>query len=117
MKVGQWTRLFLVIGGCLMLWGVPGEIGARSKGSDSWSDETSFMALQLRAIGGLKLGLGVGLIGLSLVGAGNGSLREDIDSKMNYLAEMQLAKNAQNRSQKAVEKKVVYPPHHSSSAG
>jgi len=28
MKVGQWTRLGLGIGGALIIWGAPGEIGA-----------------------------------------------------------------------------------------
>ena len=41
------------------------------------------MALQRRAISGLKLGFGVGLVGLSVVGIGKGSLRDDIQDRMN----------------------------------
>ena len=54
-----------------------------SRGNEPPTSETAYMALQRRAIGGLKLGFGVGLVGLSVVGIGKGSLRDDIQDRMN----------------------------------
>ena len=67
-NIGIPSRIVLAIAGVILFWGSPGEIGAQSKGADSWSSETSFPALQLRAIGALKMGAGLGLIGVSLLG-------------------------------------------------
>jgi hypothetical protein len=67
-NIGIPARVVLGFAGLILCWGGPGEIGTRSGGSDSWADETSFMALQLRALGALKLGAGLGLIGASLLG-------------------------------------------------
>ena len=49
-ELGQWTRLLLGISALIIMWGAPGEIAAKSAGADSWEDETSFAALQLRSI-------------------------------------------------------------------
>ena len=68
MNIGFPTRLLLGLGGALCLWGAPGEIGAQSSGAKNWASETSFMALQIRAIGGLKLGIGMAMLGASVVG-------------------------------------------------
>ncbi|WP_232199013.1 hypothetical protein [Synechococcus sp. WH 7805] len=65
------ARALLAMGGVVLIWGSPGEIGTRSKGADSWEDETSFAALQLRALGALKMGAGLGLLGASLAGVSN----------------------------------------------
>jgi len=54
-----------------------------SRGNEPPTSETAYMALQRRAIGGLKLGFGVGLVGLSVVGIGKDSLRDDIEDRMN----------------------------------
>lgn len=67
-NIGIPARVVLGFAGLILCWGSPGEIGTRSGGSDSWSDERSFAALQLRGLGALKLGLGMGLIGVSLLG-------------------------------------------------
>ncbi len=75
-SIGLPARIVLLVAGLLMLWGVPGEIGASSKGSITEGYESSFMALQLRAIGGLKLGMGLGLIGVSLLGVSAKELGE-----------------------------------------
>ncbi len=110
MKVGQWNRLGLGIGGALIIWGAPGEIGARSGNSTCWADETSFMALQLRAIGGLKLGLGVAFLGIAGIGTGTGSLREDVDEQMTSFAQAQLERAANSKPKSPDNKTVVYPP-------
>lgn len=68
MNLGFPTRFLLGVGACLCLWGAPGEIGAQSSGAKNWASETSFMALQIRALGGLKLGIGMAMLGTSLLG-------------------------------------------------
>ena len=45
-----------------------GQLAAQSKGADSWRDETSFMALQLRAQGTTNIGLGLLAMGSSVIG-------------------------------------------------
>ena len=69
-KLGLPSRVFLAIAGVILIWGSPGEIGSRSKGADSWALESSFASLQLRALGGMKLGMGLSLLGVSLLGVG-----------------------------------------------
>ena len=57
------AAVFLVITGA-------GEwANARSKGASSWERETSFAALQLRAQGKLKIGLGIGFFALGCAGS------------------------------------------------
>ena len=75
-SIGLPARIVLLVAGLLMLWGVPGEIGASSEGSRTGGYESSFLALQLRAIGGLKLGMGLGLVGVSLLGVSAKELGE-----------------------------------------
>ena len=67
-NIGIPTRVLLGVAGAFCLWGAPGEIGVQSGNAKSWATETSFMALQLRAIGGLKLGVGFALLGASMLG-------------------------------------------------
>ena len=67
-NIGLPARVILAAAGGILIWGSPGEIGTRSGGSGSWADERSFQALQLRGLGALKLGAGLGLIGASLLG-------------------------------------------------
>ena len=67
-NIGLPARVILATAGVILFWGSPGEIGTRSSSGKSWSDETSFMALQLRALGALKLGVGLGLLGASMLG-------------------------------------------------
>ena len=52
----------------LILCGI-GEMGAQSKGASSWANERSFAALQLRAHGSLKIGLGIGFFALGCAGS------------------------------------------------
>ena len=71
-----------------MSWGSPGEIGARSSSGKSYGDETSFMALQLRALGALKLGAGIALLGVSMLGVSG----EEAQGAAHRLAETAAAK-------------------------
>jgi hypothetical protein len=41
-NIGLPTRLILALGGVILIWGSPGEIGSQSKGADSWLLETSY---------------------------------------------------------------------------
>ena len=85
-----------------MSWGSPGEIGARSSSGKSYVDETSFMALQLRALGALKLGAGIALLGVSMLGVSG----EEAQGAAHRLAETAAAKT----EPKPQPKPVVYPP-------
>ena len=68
MKIGPTSRLLSVVAALFL--GVTGadEWGSRSKGAYSWADETSFMALNIRAQGKLKIGLALGLLALASAG-------------------------------------------------
>ena len=98
-NLGIPTRAVLAFAGLILCWGSPGEIGTRSGGSDSWADETSFMALQLRALGALKLGAGLGLIGASLLG---------VSAEQTQGAAHRLASEAAARTEP--KPRVEYPP-------
>ena len=50
----------------------------QSKGATSWSSETSFAALQLRAQGKLKIGLGIGLFALAMAGTDDPWLNSEL---------------------------------------
>ena len=99
-NIGVPARCILFIAGVILSWGSPGEIGTRSGGSDSWADESSFMALQLRALGALKLGAGFGLIGASLIG---------VSSEQTQGAAHRLASEAAARTEPKPQPKVQYP--------
>ena len=101
-NIGIPARAILAIAGGLLMWGSPGEIGAQSGGADSWATERSFAALQLRALGGLKLGLGMGLLGISLLG---------VSAEQTQGAAHRLAVEAATRTEpKPQPKPAVYPP-------
>lgn len=68
MKFGNATRLFFVTAGAVLLFSGADDYSARSKGSYSWSGETSFPALTVRSLGTLKIGLGLAAIGVALMG-------------------------------------------------
>jgi hypothetical protein len=68
MKIGPSSRLLSVVAALFL--GITGaqEWGSRSSGASSWADETSFMALNIRAQGKLKIGLAFGLLALATAG-------------------------------------------------
>ena len=68
MKIGPASRLLSVVAALFL--GITGglEWGSRSSGALSWWDETSFMALDIRAQGKLKIGLAMGLLALASAG-------------------------------------------------
>ena len=105
-NLGIPTRAVLAFAGLILCWGSPGEIGTRSGGSDSWADETSFMALQLRALGALKLGAGLGLIGASLLGVS----AEQTQGAAHRLAS-QAAARIEPKAPPKPPAKPVMPPH------
>lgn len=111
-NIGIPARAVLAFAGLILCWGSPDEIGTRSGSSDSWSDERSFAALQLRALGALKLGAGLGLIGASLIG---------VSAEQTQGAAHRLAVEAATRTEPKPQpqpgaapapSKVVYPPSH-----
>ena len=71
-KIGAFTRICLLVSGVVLLAGGANEIQATSQGNQygNWSDESSFAALGIRAQGGLKLGLGIAMLGASGIGFG-----------------------------------------------
>ena len=56
-----------------LVWTGAGEWSSQSNGAPSWDNKTSFAALQLRAQGKLKVGLGIGFFALALAGKSWGS--------------------------------------------
>lgn len=101
-NIGLPARVILSLAGVILIWGSPGEIGARSKAYKSYADETSFMALQLRALGALKLGVGISLIGASLLG---------VSTEESQQAAHQIALEAASRTKPAAPVvKPVMPP-------
>jgi len=67
-QLGQLSRSLIGFGAAVLVIGGINDVSARSSGSDSWWDETSFMAINVRSRGSMKIGLGLGLLGLSLCG-------------------------------------------------
>ena len=65
MQFGLTSSLLSACAGLWLIIGGLGEMGAQSKGASSWANETSFAALQLRAQGSLKVGLGIGFFALA----------------------------------------------------
>ena len=69
--VAAFAGLFLILNGL-------NEWSTQSKGASSWSSETSFAALQLRAQGKLKIGLGIGLFALAMAGTDDPWLNSEL---------------------------------------
>ena len=99
-NIGVPSRVVLALAGVILCWGSPGEIGTRSSSGKSWADESSFMALQLRALGALKMGAGLGLIGVSLLGVAGQQVQG---------AAHQLASQAAAKTEPKPNPKVQYP--------
>ena len=68
MTVGPLPRLLGLAASLLLLSTGQQEWLVQSSGSESWEAETSFAALQLRAQGKLKVGLGLGFLALTSIG-------------------------------------------------
>ena len=75
-KLGFITRLGLVIGSAVLIIGGAMELPVQSGSSEykSYFEESSFAALSLRSQGGLKLGLGIALLGTSAIGVGTADI-------------------------------------------
>ena len=73
--------LFFVSGAWLILSGI-GEMATTSQGNQygSWFEETSLIALNTRSQGSLKIGLGIGLLGVGSLPASNSSKSNDATS-------------------------------------
>ena len=69
MQFGLTSSLLSAVAGLFLIYGGFAEWGARSGMSSSWEDEKSFAALQLRAQGKLKIGLGIGFFALACAGS------------------------------------------------
>ena len=107
-NIGLPARVILAAAGAILIWGSPGEIGSRSGGSSSWGDERSYAALQLRALGALKLGVGLALCGASVLGVTG----EEAQGAAHRLAEHAAAKTEPKPQPPAapVRPAVVMPP-------
>lgn len=83
-KIGFITRLSLVIASAVLIIGGAQELPVKSGGSEfkSYFEETSFAALSLRSQGGLKLGLGISMLGLSAVGIGTTDIKEKLNDEV-----------------------------------
>jgi hypothetical protein len=68
LQLGGYARALFVVAAAWLIIGSFSEIGAQSKGADSYWEETSFAALSLRAQGSQKLGTGIALLGVSIIG-------------------------------------------------
>ena len=72
MNFGNVSSLWFGVAAVFLVMTGAGEwANARSKGASSWERETSFAALQLRAQGSLKVGLGIGFFALACAGSLN----------------------------------------------
>ena len=52
-------NFFIVLGSTFLIISGGSDLSAKSQGASSWGYETSFAALTMRSIGGLKIGLGI----------------------------------------------------------
>lgn len=101
-NIGLPARVVLCVAGVILCWGSPDEISTRSGSGKAWSDETSYMALQLRALGALKLGIGISLVGAALLG---------VTAEQSQQAAHQIALEAASRTKPAAPPvKPVMPP-------
>ena len=67
-SLGVITRLLFAIGSGVLIVSGGSDLGATSEGNryGTYFDETSFVAIGIRSQGGLKLGLGIALLGASV---------------------------------------------------
>ena len=52
-------NFFIVLASVFLIISGAEDLSARSQGASSWANETSFAALTIRSIGGLKVGIGI----------------------------------------------------------
>ena len=52
-------NLLIVLASAFLIISGSEDLTARSQGASSWANETSFAALTIRSIGGLKVGIGI----------------------------------------------------------
>lgn len=71
MKIGSWSRQLLSVGAGILVFSGFSDLAVRSSGSSSWADETSFMSINIRSRGSMKIGLGMGMFGIAFMGMGN----------------------------------------------
>ena len=69
MKFGSTSTILSAVAGLWLAFTGMYEWGTQSAGASSWSDETSIAALQVRAQGTLKIGLGIGFLALASAGS------------------------------------------------
>lgn len=91
------------------------QLGAQSKGADSWRAETSFMALQLRAQGTTNIGLGWLAMGSSVIGLKIGEDQtDDKEGSNNDIQKLiEFAKSTEpkvNEQKTPTQKSSVLPP-------
>lgn len=79
MQIGATTRLLSAVAAFFLFITGSQEWSAQSSGADSWAGETSFAALDLRAHGKLKIGLGIGFLALSAAGVGRAEKKQEED--------------------------------------
>ena len=124
MFVGPICRWGLGVASTILIFSSFGDISTRSKGSYSWSGESSLAALHLRALGFQKLALGIALGALSAAGIKEeeareegrkyaeqaAKYREENEARMEALREED-KRNSQKRAKAdSADKKAVFPP-------
>ncbi len=77
MQLGPTARLLSGVAAVFLFATGAEEWSAQSSGSPSWGGETSFAALDLRAHGKLKVGLGIGFLALTAAGITPSTKKED----------------------------------------
>lgn len=65
MKATALSQTLFAVGGLWLIITGASELSTQSRGATSWAEETSFMALGQRSQGSLKIGLGLGLMGVA----------------------------------------------------
>jgi len=76
-QLGPTTRLLSGVAAIFLFATGAEEWSAQSSGSPAWGAETSFAALDLRAHGKLKVGLGIGFLALTAAGIAPATKKED----------------------------------------
>ena len=75
------SRFIAFVAGCWLIASGHNQMAARSGLSETWQDEKSFMALQLRAQGANNIGLGWLALGSAFIGVKVGRDQTDEDAK------------------------------------
>ena len=77
MNLGPSARLLSTVAALFLFATGAQEWSAQSSGSEGWAAETSFAALELRAHGKLKVGIGIGFLAFATAGTVIAAQKDD----------------------------------------